>query len=276
MSGRGRNATLPSWMTNGSVTASESSVEAIETGSKNESVDISLTSSSNNNKTIIAPITTIQNVTTTMPSYSIPTFHNPTTATAIIPTTIIPQQSFVPKPTSFATNVFPQPIPAYSGLGRGVNIIPSSSGVPGSIPPGYSAPPWNPMTTQFGHPTQLPYQMPVMPNAFVPPPRAFPPPGSYPGSLATPTQPFRPTSTGPPQLAMDPNNDVKAWSEHTGTDGRIYWFNKITAASTYEKPFCLKTPEERAIPPCPWKEYVTPEGKKYYGNGTDSVYVLIM
>jgi hypothetical protein len=67
----------------------------------------------------------------------------------------------------------------------------------------------------------------------------------------------------------DSNNDASAWSEHeTPTDRRKFWFNRITNVSTFDKPTCLKTPEERSIPPCPWKEYCTSDGKKYYSNGT--------
>lgn len=75
---------------------------------------------------------------------------------------------------------------------------------------------------------------------------------------------------------QDSNNDASAWSEHlTEQDQRKYWFNKVTQKSTFDKPECLKTPEERSIPPCPWKEYATPEGKKYYHNGIDTVYVVL-
>lgn len=74
-----------------------------------------------------------------------------------------------------------------------------------------------------------------------------------------------------PTAVMDPNNDVSAWSMYESEDGRKYWHNRINNSSTYDKPFCLKTPEERSIPPCPWKEYKSPEGKLYYSNGTESV-----
>jgi hypothetical protein len=68
---------------------------------------------------------------------------------------------------------------------------------------------------------------------------------------------------------QDGNNDASAWQEYENeVDKRKYWYNTITNISTYEKPACLKTPEERSIPACPWKEYATPEGRKYYGNGS--------
>jgi pre-mRNA-processing factor 40 len=71
------------------------------------------------------------------------------------------------------------------------------------------------------------------------------------------------------QQLHDPNNDVTCWSEHLSPDGKKYWFNKATAVSTYDKPLVLKTPEERAIAPCAWKEYVA-EGRVYYSNGHES------
>ena len=74
------------------------------------------------------------------------------------------------------------------------------------------------------------------------------------------------------KTAIDPNNDVSAWSEHQMDDGRIYWFNRLLGTSTFDKPFVLKTPEERSIPPCEWKEYLTTEGKKYYSNGKESLW----
>lgn len=251
MAGRGRSATLPAWMTSGGIAETELKAEGQETTIVNlPSIETS---------TIPTTQNIISNTNIIAPSYSIPSSYNssttnpyPTSASTIV---IPPHPSFLQPPNSFAINV-PKPFqtPIYPGLGHGLQA-PTTLGMPGNTPFAYNVPSWNP-ATQYGL-QQLPTQMPT----FVPPPRAYP---------TNPMQP-RPISAGPPQLAMDPNNDVKAWSEHSGTDGRVYWFNKLTAVSTYEKPFCLKTPEERAIPPCPWKEYATPEGKKYYSNGTESV-----
>lgn len=43
--------------------------------------------------------------------------------------------------------------------------------------------------------------------------------------------------------------------------------------STYDKPFCLKSPEERAVPPCAWKEYFS-DGKPYYSDGKQSSWTM--
>lgn len=40
----------------------------------------------------------------------------------------------------------------------------------------------------------------------------------------------------------------------------------MTRQSTWEKPEDLLTPEERILKGSSWKEYTTPEGKKYYSN----------
>jgi hypothetical protein len=68
----------------------------------------------------------------------------------------------------------------------------------------------------------------------------------------------------------DPNNDASSWSQHETEDKRKYWYNRLSLMSSFEKPFCLKSPEERSIPPCPWKEYSS-EGRKYYSNGSESL-----
>jgi pre-mRNA-processing factor 40 len=77
-------------------------------------------------------------------------------------------------------------------------------------------------------------------------------------------------ASGPPAGAGDPNNEVANWSEHDTDDGRKYWYNKVNLVSTYDKPFCLKSPEERSIAPCKWKEY-SADGKKYYSDGVESL-----
>merc|ERR1712083_1263687 len=36
--------------------------------------------------------------------------------------------------------------------------------------------------------------------------------------------------------------------------------------SAWEKPLCLKSPTERLLAQCPWKEYTSDTGKVYYHN----------
>ena len=89
-------------------------------------------------------------------------------------------------------------------------------------------------------------------------------------TAATTTTAAAATSTQ--ERSIDPSNDVSNWSEHVTNDGRRYWYNKAIAQSTFEKPLVLKTPEERSIPPCKWKEYSSSDGKKYYSDGTTSLW----
>ena len=78
----------------------------------------------------------------------------------------------------------------------------------------------------------------------------------------------------PPIVVGDPMNDMASWSEHDAEDKRKYWYNRVNGTSTYDKPFCLKTPEERSIPHCKWKEYTSADEKKYYSDGKESRFDL--
>lgn len=239
--GRGKFATLPSWMTSGSMPSS--------TG---PSTDVAAQSSVPS----ISTDTNLSNTVVQVPSIATPAI-TPAVISAPVPRPFIP---------------FQEPVAATASMPLPAQTAASYQNPPRFVPPPRFQSPMYTMGAQmpqpmynmhaWGNPVQFgqPQFAPSTPHLM--PPRIFP---AY-----NPTLQPKP-STSQPQLAMDPNNDVTAWSEHDSEDGRKYWFNKITAASTYEKPFCLKTPEERAIPPCPWKEYATPEGKKYYSDGKESV-----
>jgi hypothetical protein len=153
---------------------------------------------------------------------------------------------------------------------------------PGAMP-GFPLPPH---LLGAGMPGMLPPRFPFMPGGLPGLPPGFP--GMpMPGAAGLSFQPQRlfpgfPGAGGArPHLAaantgssntttgLDPNNDITCWTEHSSEEGRKYWYNSVTFISTYEKPFCLKTPEERSIPPCTWKEY-TADGKVYYSNGKES------
>ncbi|CAN0920829.1 Pre-mRNA-processing protein 40A [Linum grandiflorum] len=57
------------------------------------------------------------------------------------------------------------------------------------------------------------------------------------------------------------------WIEHvSGATGRRYYYNKKTKTSSWEKPFELMTPIERADASTDWQEVTSPDGRKYYYN----------
>jgi len=58
-----------------------------------------------------------------------------------------------------------------------------------------------------------------------------------------------------------------AWTEHTHSDGRRYYYNKATKASSWDKPETLKSSEEKANTTS-WKEYKTADGRDYFYNPT--------
>merc|ERR1719478_826290 len=56
-----------------------------------------------------------------------------------------------------------------------------------------------------------------------------------------------------------------AWTEHTHSDGRRYYYNRVTKASSWDKPDALKTSEEK-VNTTSWKEYKTADGRDYFFN----------
>ncbi|CAB3402321.1 unnamed protein product [Caenorhabditis bovis] len=92
--------------------------------------------------------------------------------------------------------------------------------------------------------------------------------------LPTSAAPTRPSPMlVPPGMAAEdsqtssPQTNVDSeWTEHKHTDGRVYYYNKITKQSSWVKPDSLKTAEEKAVNQCVWREYKTDEGKPYYYN----------
>lgn len=72
--------------------------------------------------------------------------------------------------------------------------------------------------------------------------------------------------------AMTQQNQSKkkkksAWTEHKSPDGRTYYYNTDTKQSSWTKPDALKSPSERLLSTCPWKEHKHADtGKVYYYN----------
>lgn len=194
----------------------------------------------------------------TAPSTDVSSLSNGTAPPALAPPRALP----LPTPS----------VPPGTTVIPGMTVVPNlaTPSVPG-VPPVIPGVPGVP----FGMPLpNFPGMMPPMGMpGFVPPP-GFPRPMGIPGMPLPPRMPFLPppraSGGGNNERATDPANDASCWAEHKSEHGRRYWYNVVTQTSTYDKPLCLKTPEERAIPPCPWKEYANSDGKVYYSNGTDS------
>lgn len=64
---------------------------------------------------------------------------------------------------------------------------------------------------------------------------------------------------------MGAADDASAWTEHTHSDGRRYYYNKVTKASSWDKPQVLKSSDELANTTT-WKEYKTADGRDYFYN----------
>jgi len=60
-------------------------------------------------------------------------------------------------------------------------------------------------------------------------------------------------------------NEASEWTEHTHSDGRRYYYNRVTKQSSWDKPECLKSAEEK-LNTTSWKEYKTADGRDYFYN----------
>ena len=68
------------------------------------------------------------------------------------------------------------------------------------------------------------------------------------------------------QMAMQSDKKTK-WTEHVSPDGRTYYYNSETKASSWTKPEELMTATEKVMSKCPWKEHKHAEtGKVYFYN----------
>ncbi|KAK6047735.1 WW domain protein, partial [Cooperia oncophora] len=86
------------------------------------------------------------------------------------------------------------------------------------------------------------------------------------------------SSDSPQAHSAPPASTECPWTKHETADGRVYYYNKVTKESSWNKPDELKTPQERqtieikrSTPTATsangiWKEYKTPEGRAYYYN----------
>lgn len=66
---------------------------------------------------------------------------------------------------------------------------------------------------------------------------------------------------------MNGAGSASDWTEHTHSDGRRYYYNNKTKASSWDKPDALKSSEELKNTTS-WKEYKTADGRDYFFNPT--------
>ncbi|CAO2202364.1 unnamed protein product [Urochloa humidicola] len=68
----------------------------------------------------------------------------------------------------------------------------------------------------------------------------------------------------PTVIQVEPSSSD--WKEYRAIDGSMYYLNKKTGQSVWEKPVELMDPLERADSLTEWEEFCTPLGHRYYYN----------
>ena len=59
--------------------------------------------------------------------------------------------------------------------------------------------------------------------------------------------------------------DIVNWTTHYSEEAsRVYWYNRVTGVTTYDRPECLSTPVGLTVPANAWIENVDDSGKKYW------------
>lgn len=246
MAGRGRGLTLPAWMTSG---------------------DLQPVNSFNDNTGSMATVQQKPTFSAPAPTPAAPAGNPTVKPTPPRPPTVSSTQDRglngnLPRPGSYSS--FNSAVSNTGMIGQGIVGQGANSNFHFATPmmhPSHGFMPFPFQTSAMGgyHPTAG-MGMNVMGSFNSGAPAVVPPPA--------PPLPRQPP--GAPLVPIDPNNDVSCWAEHESEVGRKYWYNRVSLVSTYDKPFCLKTPEERSIPPCAWKEYISADDKKYYSNGKES------
>ncbi|GAA0154324.1 hypothetical protein LIER_12340 [Lithospermum erythrorhizon] len=150
-----------------------------------------------------------------------------------------PMHQFPPRPPQSAAPFQPQYIPS------NMPQLPGPTAPPISFSSSYTFQPPMQMHTPIGGQPQLP-----------------------PGSSLQPTiqQPTTTATASDSNGAPAARQSASDWQEFESSDGRRYYYNKVTKHSSWEKPLELMTPIERADASTVWKEFTTPEGRKYFFN----------
>ena len=178
-------------------------------------------------------------------------------------------QQHAPRPQLVGMNG-PPPVGSFPGMMPPFGMPPRGMPLPpmvGGMPPGYNA----------GFPAAM--GAPMAAGGFPPPSAAAGAPGSSTGAAAAAAATATAAATGSVAAAtagaasLAPAAAKDFWREYKDASGRTYYHDQRTNKTTYEKPECLKTVAERTLAPCKWKEYTTPDGRKYFSDGVNSVWV---
>ncbi|KAK9795587.1 hypothetical protein WJX73_010842 [Symbiochloris irregularis] len=175
--------------------------------------------------------------------------------------------------------------------GANMNSLPPPPGAPQSYygQPPMGAQPGPGMGQALPGPPLMRPQQPGAPQ-HLQPGMSMAAPGSSPGMVPM-AQPG--TSAGAGATAPASGTATSAakpkWSEHKSPAGRLYWYNRETGKSTWERPADLQGPSQAKpstpVPSTPtpgtpaaaaaaaapaaasgWKEFTAPDGRKYYHN----------
>jgi hypothetical protein len=138
-------------------------------------------------------------------------------------------------------------------------------------------PPYPGMQPPFpGHPqsAQFPGMRPPYPHPGAMLPPGMLPPGTTPMGQPPGTGPAI-ASAGPIEsanvaAATAPASDnatvIGDWQIFKTKEDKVYYFNKRTQVTTWEKPIELLTGDDKSEKKDAWQEFKTPEGKPYYFN----------
>ena len=60
-------------------------------------------------------------------------------------------------------------------------------------------------------------------------------------------------------------SDIANWTTHYSAEAsRVYWYNRVTGVTTYDRPECLSTPIGLTVPANAWIENKDESGKSYW------------
>ena len=72
-------------------------------------------------------------------------------------------------------------------------------------------------------------------------------------------------ATGYGAITNDNVVDIANWTTHYSAEtSRVYWYNRVTGITTYDRPACLSTPIGLTVPANAWIQNTDESGKLYW------------